>query len=70
VKSFISPRVEFYFGFITLACVAFVMPMLVTMEVWGGWAFWGYIYIPFSVGIMIHSFYREEKEQPRMKEEG
>jgi hypothetical protein len=61
VKSFISSKVEFYLGFITLACVAFVIPLLVTAEVWSGWAFLGYIYIPFSIGIIIHSFYREEK---------
>jgi len=63
VKGFFSSRAEFYLGLVTVACVAFVMPMLVTLEVSSGWAFLGYIYLPFGLGIMIHSFYREEKEQ-------
>ena len=63
---FISNKAEFYLGLITTVCVAFLMPMLVTMGACNAWAFLGYLYLFPGIGVIFHALYptlqREEKE--------
>ncbi len=66
MNRFISNKTEFYLGLITTVGVAFLMPMLVTMEALNSWAFLGYLYLLPGIGVILHALYPtlhpEEKE--------
>ena len=66
-----SAKLEFYLAAATTSIIIFLVPLLVTADVWHGWVFWlFYLYIPLGGVLALHAMWRDDRGRLIREEEG
>jgi len=66
-----SAKLEFYLAAATTSIIIFLVPLMVTADVWHGWLCWLlYLYIPLGGVLALHAMWRDDRERLSREREG